>query len=148
MQRPRHVAPTHGGSDTRPRHGSPDTRPQHGGTHLTCGAQAQEHGHPKRPEEEEDGARPERLEQQEGAAAEGLVCDLQNLDCQLRSPPQDKNQHQQNGLARKGLRCSKCRSGRGWGTPPFPCPAASSPARTATPAFNVREHILKSELST
>ena len=70
--------------------------------HLTCGAQAQEHSHPERPEEEEASDRPQRLQQQERTAVDGLVGDPQELNGQFHSLSQDKNQHEQNGLVREG----------------------------------------------
>lgn len=72
-------------------------------TALTCGSQAQQHSHPEDPEENEDGKCPQWLEQQERRVADGLIYDLEKLNCQFYSLSEDKNQAEQNCLVRKGL---------------------------------------------
>ena len=61
-------------------------------TALTCSPQAQEHSHPEDPEENEDGKRPQRLEQQEGRAADGFIGDLEKFNCQFDPLSEDINQ--------------------------------------------------------
>lgn len=58
-------------------------------------AQAQQHSHPEDPEENEDGTRPQWLEQQERTAADGFVCDVEKLNCQFYPLPEGKNQGQE-----------------------------------------------------
>ena len=76
-------------------------------TALTCSSQAQEYGHPGDPEENEDGKRPQWLEQQERRVADGFICDSEKFNCQFYSLSEDKNQDEQNCLVRKGLNYSK-----------------------------------------
>lgn len=71
-------------------------------TALTCSPQAQEHGHPEDPEEDEDCTCPQWLEQQERRAANGFICDPEKFNCQILFLSQDKNQDKQNCLVRKG----------------------------------------------
>lgn len=61
----------------------------------TSSAQAQQHSHPEDPEENEDGTRPQWLEQQERTAADGFVCDVEKLNCQFYPLPEGKNQGQE-----------------------------------------------------
>ena len=50
------------------------------------------HSHPEDPEENEDGKRPQRLEQQEGRAADGFIGDLEKFNCQFDPLSEDINQ--------------------------------------------------------
>lgn len=67
----------------------------------TSSSQAQQHSHPEDPEEDEGGKCPQWLEQQGRTAADGLICDLEKLDCRFHSLSEGENQDEENCLWRK-----------------------------------------------
>lgn len=62
----------------------------------TGSSQTQQHSHPEDPEENEDGKRPQWLQQQERTAADGFICDSEQLNRQLHSLSEGENQGQEN----------------------------------------------------